>query len=164
MSIKIIAVREHPELLTRAVDYFSSKWGVARNVYQDCIYNSLTTGSPLPRWYLMMKNDSVVGSYGLIVNDFTSRQDLWPWFCALYIEESERRQGLGGKLLEHGRVEAAKLGFQKIYLCTNHVGYYERYGWKYIGDGYGISGDPHRIYEIESESNCDRRRTVEISL
>lgn len=148
--INIIAIREHPEYLEQAVDYFSDKWGVERNIYQDCIANSLITESPLPRWYLMMKNDKIVGSYGLIVNDFISRQDLWPWLCAVYIEESERGKALGSILLEHGRKEAANLGFPVVYLSTDHVGLYEKYGWQYIGQGYAITGKDTRIYKASS--------------
>ena len=147
MNISIIAVREHPEYLDRAVDYFSSKWGVARSIYQDCIFNSLTTDSPLPRWYLMVKNDEIIGSYGLIVNDFISRQDLWPWLCAVYIEENERGRALGSHLLEHGRKETAKLGFPAVYLSTDHIGFYEKYDWQYIGQGYAVGGDETRMYK-----------------
>ena len=150
-TIQILAVREHPEHLGRAVDYLTAKWGVNRKVYHDCIFNSLTTKSPLPRWYLMLKNDEIIGSYGLIVNDFNSRQDLWPQLCALYVEENERGKALGSRLLAHGREEAAKLGFNKLYLATDHTGYYEKYGWRYIGDVYGHDGDIGRLYEIESE-------------
>jgi len=146
----IISIREHPDYLDRAVDYFSSKWSVSRNVYQDCIANSLTTESPLPRWYLMLSNAEVIGSYGLIVNDFISRQDLWPWICALYIEENERGKALGALLLEHGRREAATLGFSMVYLSTDHVGFYEKYDWFYIGKGYGASGNESRIYKAKS--------------
>lgn len=152
----IISVREHPEYLEQAADYFSSKWGISRNIYHDCIANSLTTESPLPRWYLMMRDDSdtgashIIGSYGLIVNDFISRQDIWPWLCAVYIEENERGKALGSCLLEHGRKEAAKLGFPMVYLCTDHVGFYEKYGWNYMGKAYGVSGSETRVYEIES--------------
>lgn len=150
MNIQIISVREYPEYLEQAVDYFSSKWGVAKNIYQDCISNSLTTESPLPRWYLMMKDETIIGSYGLIVNDFISRQDLWPWLCAVYIEESERGKTLGSLLLAHGQRESAKLGFPMVYLNTDHVGFYEKYGWRYIGGAYGVSGEETRVYEIES--------------
>ena len=149
-NFKIIAIRENPEYLEQAVDYFSSKWKISRNIYQDCIANSLTTESLLPRWYLMMRDDRIIGSYGLIVNDFVSRQDLWPWLCAIYIEEDERGKALGSYLLEHGRREAAKLGFSILYLCTGHVGYYEKYGWQYIGQTYGASGEEGRMYKAES--------------
>ena len=170
-NINIIAIREHPEYLDRAADYFSSKWGVNKNIYQDCIANSITTESPLPRWYLMMKNNEIIGSYGMIVNDFISRQDLWPWLCAVYIEESEHGKALGSRLLEHGRKEAARLGFPIVYLCTGHVGFYEKYGWQYIGQGYDVSGDETRMYKAKSisqdEMPCeasrvpDRRRSRE---
>ena len=146
-NINIIAVREHPEYLEQAVDYFSSKWSVDRNIYQDSIANSLTTESPLPRWYLMMRDDQIIGSYGLITNDFISRQDLWPWLCGVYIEEAKRGKALGSCLLEHGRREAAKLEFPLLYLSTDHIGYYEKYGWQYIGQGYHVSGEEARMYK-----------------
>jgi len=148
--IEIISVREHPQRLDAAVGYFASKWGISRNIYQDCIENSLTTESPLPRWYLMLKDGSIIGSYGLIVNDFISRQDLWPWLAALFVEENERGKGLGAVLLEHGRAESAKLGFPMLYLSTGHVGYYEKYGWRFIGHGYDVVGEAARIYEAET--------------
>lgn len=135
MGFKIIGVRENSEYLTKAIDYFTEKWGIDRRIYEDCISNSITTQSPLPRWFLMLNNDEIIGSYGLITNDFISRQDLYPWFCALYIEEKYRGKELGGRLLEHGRIEAAKLGYKKVYLATDHNGYYERYGWVHIGNG-----------------------------
>ncbi|WP_250229970.1 GNAT family N-acetyltransferase [Anaeropeptidivorans aminofermentans] len=151
MNYVIVSIREHPQYLDGAVSYFSSKWGIDRNIYKDCIANSLTTESPLPRWYLMMKADEIIGSYGLIANDLISRQDLWPWLCALYVEEKERGQALGEKLLAHGRMEAKKLGFPNVYLCTNHTDYYEKYGWEHIGQGFGI-GYSAKIYQIESGS------------
>jgi len=46
----------------------------------------------------------------------------------VYIEESERGQAYGSRLLTHGRHEAAKLGYPMIYLSTDHVGFYEKYG------------------------------------
>ena len=149
-EINIISVRDYPEYLDSAVDYFSSKFSVSREIYYDCISNSLTTESLLPRWYLMMKNNKIIGSYGLITNDFSSRQDLWPWLGALYVEESERGQRLGSVLLNHCRIEAGKLGYAKVYLATDHVGYYEKYGWQYIGNGYHSTGEESRIYEAKS--------------
>lgn len=150
MSIQIIGIRGNPEYLERGIDYFASKWGIDRKIYADSITHSVTTGNPLPRWYLMLKDDEIIGSYGLITNDFISRQDLYPWLCALFIEESERGRQLGSKLLEYGRAEALKLGFEKLYLCTNHEGYYEKYGWRYIAKGFHPWGEESKIYEISS--------------
>ncbi len=95
----------------------------------------------------MVKGDEIIGGYGLITNDFISRQDLFPWLCALYIEENYRGKQLGSILLEHGRSEAAKLGYRKLYLGTDHDGYYEKYGWKHIANGFHPWGAESKIYE-----------------
>ncbi len=145
----IIPIRKHPEYLDRAVDYFSSKWGIDRKIYEESISDSLVTKNPLPRWYLMLKGNEVIGSYGLIENDFMVRKDLKPWLCALYVEENERGQALGSHLLAHGSQEAAKLGFRKVYLCTDHVGYYEKYGWRFFGMEESEGGGDTRVYERE---------------
>lgn len=151
-AIRILLVRDNPEYLDRAVDYFSAKWSVPSVVYQDCISNSMNTESPLPRWYLLVgSSGEIMGSYGLITNDFNSRQDLWPWLCALYVDEPFCGHAYGAKMLVHGTREARRLGFGKLYLSTDHVGYYEKYGWAYIGDTYSTDGQPGRIYEICTE-------------
>jgi|GEM_PF-133184 len=142
---KLLSNKEK-EYLERAIDYFTAKWGIDRRIYADCISNCITTSSPLPKWYLMLKDEEIIGSYGLITNDFISRQDLYPWLCALFVEENYRGKKLGAKLLEHSRVEAGKLGYEKIYLSTDHNGYYERCGWKYIANGFHPWGAESRIY------------------
>jgi GNAT superfamily N-acetyltransferase len=150
VDYQIISVQENSRLLEPAIDYFAARWGIDRRIYDDSITHSLTTASPLPRWYLLMDQEEIIGSYGLITNDFISRQDLYPWLCALYIEERYRGMRLGSRLLEHGRTEAGRLGFSRVYLCTNHVGYYEKYGWTYLGQGYHPWGDESRIYVADA--------------
>jgi GNAT superfamily N-acetyltransferase len=141
----IISIRDHPQYLTQAAEYFAKAFGIARRVYDDSIFHSITTESPLPRWYLLLNGERIAGCYGLITNDFNSRQDLWPWLAALYVDEAERGQALGAKLLDHGLAEAKSLGFTKVYLATDHIGYYEKYGWEHIGTAYGVA-DESRVY------------------
>jgi GNAT superfamily N-acetyltransferase len=155
MNLKIIGIRDNTEYLETGIDYFSTKWKIDRKIYADSISNSITTENPLPRWYLLLKENEIIGSYGLITNDFISRQDLYPWLCALYIEEKERGKRFGKMLLEHGRQQAAMLGFKKLYLSTDHIGYYEKYKWKFIATGYHPWGEESRIYEIETDLNKD---------
>jgi len=144
----VINVREHPEYRDRAIAYFQSKWASAVNkqVYEDSITRSLTAKSPLPVWYLLLDEGQIIGCAGLITNDFISCVDLWPWLCALYVEEAYRGRGLGRLLIEQIKMDTAKMGFDSVYLSTDHVGYYEKYGFSYLCDGYHPWGECSRVY------------------
>ncbi|MDF2804704.1 MAG: family acetyltransferase, partial [Anaerocolumna sp.] len=113
----------------------------------DCIANCITTLKPLPQWYLLEDNGVIIGCAGLITNDFISRMDLYPWICALYIEETHRGNSYGSMLLDKAKEDAKHGGFSSIYLCTDHIGYYEKYGFTYIGQGYHPWGESSRVYE-----------------
>jgi GNAT superfamily N-acetyltransferase len=149
--MRIVCIRDFPDLLERAVDYFSERWKIDKLTYYISIKDNIYTEKAYPRWYLMLCEEEIVGGYGMIENDFMKRTDLYPWLCALYIEPHLRGKGLGGKLLEHSIFEGVKHGFEKIYLNTDHIGYYEKYGWLYIGDSEHLSGDMVRVYEINTK-------------
>jgi len=150
MDIRIIDIREHPEYLQGAIDFLSVRWSVDRKIYDDCIRHSMNARSPLPRWYIMLKGDDIIGGYGLLINDFISRQDLFPWMCTPYIAQKERGRQLGARLMEHGRREAASLGYRKLYCNTELDGYYEKYGWKHTANGFHPWGVQSKIYEIST--------------
>ena len=144
---RIISVRKYPEYTERAVNFFSSKFNISHDIYDNCIANSLGSRSPLPQWYLMTdNNDNIIGGAGIIPNDFVSRMDIGPYLCALYVEEEWRGRGLAGLLIKRIESDAAALGFENLYLCTDHTSFYERYGWHFIGYGFHPSGDKSRIY------------------
>ncbi|MEQ2529476.1 GNAT family N-acetyltransferase [Robertmurraya yapensis] len=150
--MQIISVRDYPEYKDEAIKYFQSKWASENSlkVYEDSITHSIATENVLPIWYLMEDAGEFIGCAGLISNDFISRMDLWPWICAVYVDERYRGKSLGKELLLRAKADAKKAGFNKVFLCTDHIGYYEKYGFTYIGDGYHPWGSSSRIYESDT--------------
>lgn len=98
---------------------------------------------------MLIKDENVIGCAGLTTNDFISRGDLYPWICALFIEEEQRGNAYATLLMEKAKEDAKKSGFEYVYLCTEHIGYYEKYGFTYIGQGYHPWGEDSRIYEYK---------------
>jgi GNAT superfamily N-acetyltransferase len=146
----IISVRKSPEYKDEAIAYFQKSWpDVLPIIYEDCISHSISARNSLPQWYLLKKEDEIIGCAGLITNDFISRGDLYPWINALFIDEKYRGNAYGSLLLQHAKTDAKIFGFEYLYLCTGLVGYYEKYGFEYIGQGYHPWGEESRIYELE---------------
>ena len=145
----IVNVKEYPGGIDKAVAYIHDKWGSRDNYnfYYDAILHSSEPEKQLPMFFLFLDDKEIVGCYGLVTNDFISRHDLYPWFACLFIEEQKRGKELGKLLMEHAEKVARKAGFASFYLTTDHDGYYERYGWRRIEDGFEPSGKRTRIYE-----------------
>lgn len=149
--MKVVSVKENPSIEKAAIRYFQEHWASEESmmVYEDCIHHCIAAKSVLPQWYLLMDGDEIIGCAGLITNDFISRMDLWPWLCALYIEKKHRGHGYGNYLIEKAKLDAARAGFKRLYLCTDHIGYYEHYGFTYLNQGYHPWGETSRIYCAE---------------
>ena len=48
---------------------------------------------------------------------------------------------------QHAAEDARRAGFGKLYLSTDHAGLYEKWGFRYLGQGYHPWGAESRIYE-----------------
>jgi N-acetylglutamate synthase-like GNAT family acetyltransferase len=148
--MRIISVRENPEYKDTAIQYFQNSWSeVAPIIYEDCISHSINTKDSLPQWYLLKYNNEIIGCAGLITNDFISRMDLYPWVCAIFIDEKHRGNNYSKLLIEKAKEDSKNAGFQNLYLCTDHIGFYEKMGFNYIGQGYHPWEEESRIYQID---------------
>ena len=145
-KFKYITLREAPELMDTAASWFNSKWGVTKEAYLECMESYLKGETELG-WYLCLDGDKIVGGMGVIENDFHDRKDLSPNVCAVYTEESYRKQGIAGVLLNMVVEDLKSKGISPLYLVTDHTGFYERYGWEFYcmvqGDG---EPDMTRLY------------------
>ena len=143
---RYIKLMDDPELENRAADWFSSKWRVPRETYIECM-NAYLSGETEYGWYLCLCGDDIVGGLGVIENDFHDRKDLTPNVCAVYTEETYRKKGIAGKLLDMAVEDLRSKGISPVYLLTDHTGFYERYGWEFFcmakGDG---EEDMSRMY------------------
>lgn len=145
-NFKYITLRERPELMNTAAQWFNSKWGVPEEAYLACMQDYLS-GNTEYGWYLCLDGDKIVGGMGVIENDFHDKKDLTPNVCAVYTEEDYRKKGIAGVLLNMVVDDLKSKGISPVYLVTDHTGFYERYGWEFYcmaqGDG---EPDMTRLY------------------
>ena len=66
----IIKIKNHPELISRAADWFHEKWYVPAEEYRKSMEESLQSGISVPQWYLVVEDSRIIGGAGVIENDF----------------------------------------------------------------------------------------------
>ena len=130
MNRHIIRLKDQPELLTAAAQWFHEKWGIPSEAYLESMQQCLAGNHPVPQWYLALEQDRIIGGLGVIENDFHNRKDLTPNVCAVYVDEAYRCRGIAGELLEAVCRDMAARGVGTLYLLTDHDSFYERYGWE----------------------------------
>lgn len=141
-----LTLRQRPELMDEAAEWFHDKWNVPREAYLECMKAYLERETEYG-WYLCMYGKKIIGGLGVIQNDFHERKDLFPNICAVYTEVAFRKQGIAGNLLDMAVEDLRNKGISPVYLLTDHIGFYERYGWKFFcmacSDG---EEQPSRVY------------------
>ena len=128
---KYIILNEMPSIKERAAEWFHSKWGVPTEAYLECM-EAFLNGETDFGWYLCLDGDKIIAGMGVIENDFHNRKDLTPNVCAVYTEEEYRCQGIAGQLLNIVVGDCKQKGISPVYLVTDHINFYERYGWEFL--------------------------------
>ena len=81
---------------------------------------------------ILLDDNNLVGFISIFPNDSEKRKNLSPWYAKMFVKEIYRGKGYS-KILNNAILdEARKRGFKKIYLKTNLINYYEKFGAKFI--------------------------------
>ncbi len=138
IEYEYVTLREKPQLMLPAAQWFHSKWGVPTEAYLECMDAYLRKETEYG-WYLCLDGEEIVGGMGVIENDFHDRRALAPNVCAVFTDEKYRSQGIAGHLLNMVVEDLKSKDISPVYLLTDHTGFYERYGWEFFcmvqGDG-----------------------------
>ena len=129
--LQYISLRENGNIKEIAAEWFHSKWGAPKEAYLECM-EAYLSGETEFGWYLCLDGDKIVAGMGVIENDFHDRKDLTPNVCAVYTEEDCRGRGVAGGLLGLAVEDMRRSGISPLYLVSDHVGFYERYGWEFL--------------------------------
>lgn len=81
---------------------------------------------------LLIDNDNLIGFISIFPED--GYKEYTPWYATMYVKEKYRGNGYS-KILNNAVLNEAKnRGFKEIYLKTDLINYYEKFGAVYIKD------------------------------
>lgn len=134
MIIKtLIKLSNHPKFCENAANWFSQKWHIPTEVYKESIQECIKQKNVIPQWYIVLNDkEDIIAGAGIIENDFHNRKDLTPNLCALFVEEKYRKQGIAKYIWNYVRKDLGTMGFEKLYLITDHTKFYEKYDWEFV--------------------------------
>ena len=96
--------------------------------------------------YLLAEGDVLVSFLSLAQRDCVDAPEYAPWIGFVHTAPEYRGHRHMGKLLDHACAAAREHGAAQVYLCTDHVGLYEKYGFTYLENRVSIYGEDSRIY------------------
>ena len=93
----------------------------------------------------LLDNDKLIGFISLFKYDGDEMKNLTPWYATMYVKGEYRNKGYSKILNDAILNEAKKKGYNRIYLKSNLVNYYEKFGAKYIKN----LTDDEKLYYID---------------
>lgn len=159
--MKIVSLQGNPELCLRVKAYCAEQWSKISEAFAETADESVSAEA-LPQTWVMLGGegeDTILGFYQLAEKDHLNRfSDRSPFLSSLFIGENLRGWGWSELLLSHAKYEAARLGYEKLYVSTDHIGYYEKYGFREIGLDIDAWGRPTKVYAAYTPSEVDFER------
>ena len=130
------------------IEYLKNcKWGAGKFLYKLIIENNVKEVlGPITKIVVLCDEENVV-SFATYANvDCIADNSLYPWIGFVYTDEKYRGHRYSKIVIDYILDKAKKDNYKMIYLATDHIGFYEKYGFKYLENRIDIYDEDSRIY------------------
>jgi len=134
--MKVYNILEKKEYLNEVLDLELREWGTYSKENLTKKINKVNELLKLKNFakLILLDKDNLIGFISLFPTDGEERKDLTPWYATMYVKKEYRGKGYS-KILNDALLNYAKeKGYQKIYLKTDLINYYEKFGAIYLED------------------------------
>lgn len=135
--IKIINILNEQKFLEEYIIICHEEWGSEDKTFDLNSYITMKKNKILNEDKVILilgliKNEELIGFISLFKEDGEYKKELTPWYATMYVKKEYRGKGYSKLLNESLLKETKKLGYDKVYLKSTHINYYEKFGAKYI--------------------------------
>lgn len=138
--LKIYNIKDKQEYLKEVAELTQKEWGKKSNSKEEFdarvnkkinkILRSLD--DPYYCKFILLDEDQLIGFISIFSEDGEERKDLSPWYATMFVKEEYRGRGYSRILNDAILKEAQNRGFKKIYLKSDLINYYEKFGAKFM--------------------------------
>lgn len=97
---------------------------------------------------ILVDNNKLIGFISIFPTDCDEYKHLTPWYATMYVKKEYRNLGYSKLLNDAILKEAKKREYKEIYLKTDLVNYYEKFGAVFIKK----INDKEKLYKIDLEN------------
>lgn len=138
-------ITKNSKLTTGLLEILQKEWPEAHGWLVDVLDDWSLTG--FPQIVVAMENKKIIGSYSLVAKEMIKDSHSYtPWLGTLFIREKYRGNHYSPILLENACQRVKKMGYDILYLATDHIGLYEKFGFEEIGLDLYLWGAPAKLY------------------
>lgn len=124
-----------------------SDWAAGQFLYKLLSQNKLSEAAGEdPRVFLLTDKDDLISFCTYTEKDDIQPTELTPWIGFVYTFPEYRGHRYAGKLFMEIEKAAAAEGIHDLFLSTDHIGLYEKYGFEFYRIMNDINGEPSRVY------------------
>lgn len=132
-------LKTNDNYLKEYIKLCSLEWGSKKtkeemNNYIDEKLEQIKTSDKIIKVIGLFDKDNLIGFISLFKYDGEERNDLTPWYATMYVKKEYRGNNYSKLLNDEILKEAKKLNYKKVYLKSELVNYYEKFGAQYIQD------------------------------
>ena len=143
--MEIISILDKENYLEEYIILCSKEWGDSNNTLEYVLDKKKKMKDKVIDVLALIDSNIMIGFISLFKYDGEERKDLTPWYATMYVKEEYRGRGYS-KILNDSLLNMTKeLGYDKIYLKSDLINYYEKFGAKYLGE----LSNREKLYYIE---------------
>ena len=144
MQFRIIT--KNSELTNELLGILQKEWPDAYVWLNDVIDEWSLTG--FPQIVVAIKDKQIIGYYSLVAKELVKdNHDYTPWLGTLFIRKKYRNNHYSPILIEDACHRVKDMGYDNLYLATEHNGLYEKFGFEKIGLGVYLWNVPTKFYK-----------------
>lgn len=144
MQFKIIT--KNSKLTNELLNILHEEWLDAYTWLNDVIEDwSLTD---FPQIVVATQNKQIIGYYSLVEKELVKdNHNYTPWLGTLFVRKKYRNNHYSPRLIEDACHRVKNMGYSNLFLATEHIRYYEKFGFEEIGLGMYLWNAPTKFYK-----------------
>lgn len=146
MKIKEFFSSDHQDFWIDKIkecDWGAGQW-LAELLTRNKLQETVGSGALVP---MLTEREELISFCTFAPLDEIQPTELSPWIGFVYTFPKYRGHRYAGVLLDWCECMATVMGKDSIYISTDHVGLYEKYGYEFSNTGITVSGEESRVYK-----------------